>query len=327
MSSENTFSGKKVLVAGATGFLGSNVARELLSRGALVRGTVRKRQPKINDPRLEYIQADLTLKEDCARAVAGMDYVMMCAASTAGASVMVNTPLAIVTPNVIMNALMLEAAYAAGVEKFLFVSTNAVYPVLDHAAREDEMMSGPPFEKYYPAAWMKRFGEILCETYSTKIKKPMKTVVVRPANAYGPLDNFDLETSHVVPALIRKVIERQKPLQVWGDGTDIKDLIYIDDLVRGILLAFEKIEEYNPVNIGTGVPVSVNDALRAALEADGYADAEIVYDASKPSMIPMRQLSTAKAEELLGFRAATSIKEGVAKTIAWYKKTYPNGYN
>ena len=319
------FKDKRVLVTGATGFIGTNMMNELLARGAKVRGTIHSKSPFIKNENLEYVNADLTLKSDCVRAVEGMDYVVMCAASTAGAGVMEKTPLALVTPNVVMNTFMLEAAYEAGVEKFLFLSSNAVYPPYDYPVKEDEMMSGPPFAKYYPISWMKRFAEILCETYSQRIKKPMKAIVVRPANTYGPFDDFDWESSHMVPALIRKVIERKDPIEVWGDGTEIKDLIYVDDFVRGALLALEKLETYDPVNIGTGVQVSVKDVLNNALEADGYTNANIVFNNSKPTMIPKRLLDVSKAERDLGFKAKTSLKEGIKKTIEWYRQTYPQG--
>ncbi|MBS3903036.1 MAG: NAD-dependent epimerase/dehydratase family protein [Anaplasmataceae bacterium] len=318
---------KKVLVTGATGFLGSNVMEELLKSGAKLRGTVHEKPIVIKDDRIEYLSADLTLAADCERAVAGMDYVIMCAASTAGAAVVEQTPLKVVTPNVVMNALMLEAAYGAGIAKFVFISSNAVYPPFEHPMKEEEMMSGPPFIKYYPVTWMKRFSEILCETYSTWIKKPMKTIVIRPANMYGPYDNFDLETSHVLPALMRKVMERHDPIEVWGDGKEIKDLIYVKDFVEGLLLALEKIENYDPINLGTGVEVTINQALKAMMKADGYEDAKISHNMSKPIMLKKRQLDPSKAEKLLGFKAKTSIEEGVAKTMAWYKEHYPRGYS
>lgn len=318
--------GKKILLTGAAGFLGANVMEELLKTGAVLRGTIHKKPIVITDPRIEYVTADLTKKEDCERAVAGMDYVIMCAASTAGAPFVAKNPLAIVTPSVVMNAFMLEAAYEAGVQKFVFISSNAVYPPYEHPVKEEEMMSGPPFIKYYPISWMKRFGEILCETYSTWIKKPMKTVVIRPANMYGPLDNFDIETSHVVPALIRKVVEHRDPVEVWGDGKEIKDLIYVKDFVEGLLLALEKIETYDPINLGTGVQVTVTDVVMAAIEADGFKDAKIKYDTSALVMLQKRMLDVSKAERLLGWRAKTPLKEGIAKTVAWYKKAYPDGF-
>jgi len=134
----------------------------------------------------------------------GAEYVFMCAANTSGAAVMDKTPLAHVTPNVVMNTLMLDAAYSAKVRKFLFISSNTVYPAVDHPVAEDEMVPGDLFEKYFCVGWMKQFTEILCRMYAEKIRTPMQMVVVRPANIYGPDDDFEWETSHVLPALIRK---------------------------------------------------------------------------------------------------------------------------
>ena len=319
MNLQNTFHGKKILVTGAAGFLGTNVIRALKDAGASVRGTVHVSPLQIPGGGIEIIAADLTRPEDCARTCEGMDYVIMAAASTAGAGVMATNPLALVTPNVVMNTLMLEAAYAAGVKKFVFISSNAVYPPFDYPVKEEEMMAGPPFEKYYPISWMKRFGEILCETYATKIKKPMATIVLRPANMYGPYDDFEWETSHMVPALIRKVIERMDPLEIWGDGTEIKDLIYVEDFVQGLLLALAQLETYQPLNIGTGVPVSVRDVLETALTTDGYTSAKITYNTSKPTMIGKRMLDVGKAQKVLGFRATTALRDGIAKTLAWYR--------
>jgi len=214
---------------------------------------------------------------------------------------------------------MLEAAYEAGVKKFLFASSNTVYPVLDRPAEENDMKYGNLFSKYYFVGWMKQFSEVLCEMY-TKIKNPMKTIVVRPANIYGPYDHFGLETSHVIPALIRKVVERHSPIEVWGDGNDIKDFIYIDDLVEGDLLAMEKIENFNPVNIASGLPCTIKEVLRAILEADNYQNAKVVFNVSQPTMIPKRLINTIKAKEILGFEAKTPLSDGIKKTVDWYKK-------
>ncbi|MEK7615690.1 MAG: NAD-dependent epimerase/dehydratase family protein [Patescibacteria group bacterium] len=313
--------GKKILVAGAAGFLGTNVLKRLQAQPCDIRAVIHESPLQISHDKV--VKADLTLREDCTRVCEGMDVVVMCAASTAGAGVMEKNPLALVTPNVVMNTLMLESAYAAGVKTFIFISSNAVYPPFDYAVKEEEMMSAPPFEKYYPISWMKRFGEILCETYAKKIKKPMHTIVLRPANMYGPYDDFDWETSHMVPALIRKVIERMDPLEVWGDGTEIKDLIYVEDFVDGLIRAVSTLQTYQPLNIGTGIPVSVNDVLHTALEVDGYQQAKIVYNTSKPTMIGKRMLDVSKAEDLIGFRSSTSLRDGIAKTISWYRTKHP----
>jgi GDP-L-fucose synthase len=305
---------------GGAGFVGVNLIRHLINRGAKITATLHNRPAVIKDDRIKYVKCDLTKAKDCARVLTGADYAFMCAANTSGAAVIETTPLVHVTPNVVMNTLALEAAYKAGVKKFLFISSNTVYPDVDHPVREDEMMSGELFEKYFCVAWMKRFSEILCRMYAEKIKKPMMTVVVRPANIYGPYDDFEWATSHVVPALVRKVVERHKPLEVWGDGSDIKDLIYVDDFIEGILLAMEKINTFDPVNIATGRPCSIKDVLNTILRIDGYTDAKITFNTSKPTMIPKRLIDVTKARKLLGFEAKTLLEEGIKKTVQWYRE-------
>ncbi|MBN2313784.1 MAG: NAD-dependent epimerase/dehydratase family protein [Sedimentisphaerales bacterium] len=315
------FQNSNVVVAGGAGFVGVNLIRRLLELGAKVTATLHKKPAVVEDDKINYVQCDLTHEEDLARVFQGADYVFMCAANTSGAAVMEKTPLVHVTPNVVMNTLSLEAAYRAGVKKFLFISSNTVYPDVDHPVREDEMMSGELFEKYYCVAWMKRFTEILCRMYAEKIRTPMMTVVVRPANIYGPFDDFEWATSHVVPALIRKVVERHDPIEVWGDGSDIKDLIYIDDFIEGMLLAMERLDAYDPINIATGRPCRIKDVLHTILDVDGYADADIAFDTSKPTMIPKRLIDITKAKQVLGFEARTSLEEGLKRTIQWYRES------
>jgi len=317
----NMFENKRVLIAGGTGFVGVNLVIRFLSLGARVRATLHKKPPVIKDARIEYMQCDLLDGNDCGKAVEGMDYVVMCAATTSGAAVIASTPLVHVTPNIIMNARILEASYAAGVEKFVFLSSNAAYPPSgDRYVKEEEMFDGDPYETYFGVGWMKRYTEILCRLYAEKLKKPMKTVVIRPSNIYGPYDDFDFATSHVMAATLRKVMERHDPIQVWGSGDDVRDLIYIDDFVDAVVLAMEKIDTFDSVNIGLGKGYSVKEILRIALEADGYHDAKVEYDPTKPSMIPIRLIDVSKAEQLLGFRARTDVREGIAKTIEWFRK-------
>lgn len=314
------FNKKKVLVTGGAGFIGTNLILKLLEKGADVRATIHKRPPQIKNSNVEFIRADLTNKSDCKKVVQGIDCVFMCAANTSGAAVIEKTPLVHVTPNVIMNALMLEAAHKANVKKFLFISSNTVYPLTDYAVKEDDV-NHTLYEKYFPVGWMKLFTEKMCEMYSTKIKNPMTTIIVRPGNIYGPYDDFEWETSHVLPALMRKVVEHQNPLEVWGDGRDIKDFIYVEDLVEGLLLAIEKINTFDPINIGGGKPISIREALKAMLKADKFIDPKIVFNVSKPTMIPIRLINVLKAKKVLGFVPKTSLNEGIGKTILWYKQT------
>ena len=314
------FKNKSVLVAGGTGFVGMNLINRLLSLGANVRATIHRKEPVILDDRIEYVRCDLTRMEDCRKVVSDMDYVFLCAANTSGAAVMQATPLVHVTPNIVMNAQMLEAVYFAKVRKFVWISSSAAYPPSgDKPVREDELFNGDPYEKYFPVAWMKRYTEILCRMYSEKLTDPMPTVVLRPSNIYGPYDDFEFETSHVMAALIRKVVERHDPLEVWGTGDDVRDLIYIDDFIDAMILATEKTESYNPINIASGRGYSIKEILQMILEVDGYTDATIEFNPSKPSMIPVMLIDTTEAETVLGFKAKTGLREGIRRTIEWYK--------
>ena len=313
------FRDKKILVAGGTGLVGANLAKRLASLEAKVRATWHKRGPhkEILLPNVEIVHCDLTKPEDCEGVVEGMDYVFMCAANTSGAGIITKTPLVHVTPNVLMNTLMLEAAYRAKVKKFIFISTTVGYPPSgDKPVWEEEMFNGDPYEDYFFVGWMKRFTEKLCQMYCEKLKEPMMTIVLRGSNFYGPHANFGPEESHVVAALIRKVVERHDPIEVWGTGDDVRDLIYIDDFVDAMLLAIEKLES---LNIGCGRGYSVKQVLQTILDIEGYHP-RIVFNPSKPSTMPKRYVDTSKAEAILGFKAKTPLREGIRKTIQWYRE-------
>jgi GDP-L-fucose synthase len=217
----------------------------------------------------------------------------------------------------------LEAAYSAGIKKFVWMSSNAAYPPSgDRYVKEEEMFDGDPADIYYGVGWMKRYTEILCRLYSQKIKKPMPAIVVRPSNIYGPYDDFEPATSHVMAATLRKVIERQAPIRVWGTGDDIRDLIYIDDFIDGLVAAAAQLDTYDPVNLGYGQGYSIKEVLQMAIEIDGYQEAKITFDTTKPSMIAKRLIDISKAERVLGFKPKTSLKEGIKKTMDWYRKTH-----
>lgn len=312
------FENKKVLVAGGAGFVGTNLILKLLEKGARVRATIHKKPPQIKNLKVEFVRANLTKLSDCKKVVEGEDLVFMCAANTSGAAVIEKTPLAHVTPNVIMNSLMLEAAHKAGVKKFLFISSNTVYPLTDYAVKENDV-NHTLYEKYFPVGWMKLFTEKMCEMYSTKIKNPMTTIVVRPGNVYGPYDDFDEESSHVIPALIKKVVEKHRPLEVWGKGYDIKDFIYVEDLVEGLILAMEKINQFDQINMGGGKPISIRHVIKTILKADNFKNPKIVFNDSKPTMIPIRLININKAKKILNFTPKTSLKTGIKKTVDWYK--------
>lgn len=320
------FKGRNILVTGGQGFIGRNLVTELVKRGANVRATLHQRNSDNLLDKVEYVKADLTVKKDCQAVVQEADCVFMCAANTSGAAVITNNPLAHVTPNVVMNTFMLDAAYHAKVQKFVFISSSIVYPDTGtKPSLEEEAFIGDPYEPYFSAGWMKRYGELLCRTYSEKLRNPMTTVVVRPSNVYGPFDKFDFERAHVTASLIRKVMEGRDPLDVWGTGEDIRDLIFIDDFLEGLLLATERLNSFATVNIASGRGYKVKKILDAIIRVVGRGTPQVIFDPSKPSMVPIRLLNIEKAKSLLGFFPKTTLEEGLRKTVHWYQTYYGHG--
>ena len=246
------------------------------------------------------------------------DYVFHFAATTSGANVMQNNPLVHVTPNIKANANLLEACYFAGVKKFVFISSSTIYPEGEEPMTEDRWLEGDPFYKYFPVGWMKRYTEILCKMYSEFLNPKMQCIVIRPSNAYGPHDKFDPNKSHVLPALIRKVSKQMDPFEIWGDGKDVRDVIYIEDLCEAIYIAADKLENYETLNIGQGIGYSINEILEALFKISGFSPKEIKYDISKPTMIPKRLIDISKAEKLIGWKPKYSLTEGLSKTWKWY---------
>lgn len=317
----NFFSGKKVLVAGAAGFIGSHLTQRLVDSGAVVRGTLYKSTPMPEVNNVEYIKTNLEYAEDCKLATKNIDYVFMCAANSSGAEVMTKTPLVHLTPNVIMNSQMLAASYANSVKKFCFISSNTVYPLTDFAVSEGDV-TGEFFEKYFIVGWMKRFSELMCEMYATKISNPMPTLIVRPGNLYGPRDKYKKSESKVIAALIRRAFEKENPFEVWGDGEDIKDFLYIDDFIDALLDTFPKCSDFDVFNVASGVPVTIKEVLKHIIDISNNGNIEVNFDSTKPTMIPKRMIDISKINSLIGWNPKTPINEGLKQTFEWYAETY-----
>lgn len=310
-----------VVVAGSSGLVGINLVTKLRQMGCKVRSIFHTKPPPISYDDVEYVQADLRIGDNCKKVVKDMEYAFHVAASTSGAAAISSTPMIHVTPNLLIDSQFLDACYQEKIKKVLWTGSTTGYPESgDTVIEESQMFKGDPYPKYYMTGWTKRFSEILCNMYSHKLAIKMPVVVLRPTNIYGPYDKFDFERCHVIPALIRKVVERQDPIEVWGDGEDVRDFIYIDDMIDAIVLAMEKMGGYDPINIGLGKCYTVKEVLNTIIKLDGYTNAKIVYNTARPTMIPKRRVSIKKSEQLLGFKPKTELEEGIKKTIEFYRQ-------
>lgn len=318
----NYFENKNILIAGASGFIGSNIIKKLLGHNCKIVGTFLNNKPKINDLRIKYIKADLRNQEDCDKVLKNIDIVFMCAAVSSGAKVMEEKPLDHLTPNLIMNSLMLERSYINKIDKFIFISSNTVYPLTDKYVREEDSNYNF-FDKYHIVASMKKFTEQMCDMYSNKIKNKMNTLVVRPGNLYGPYDKFDWENSKVIAALIRRFVEKNNPIEVWGDGEDIKDFLYIDDFVD-LMLRYISLDTIGDIiNIASGEPITIKKIVNIIekLESPNYSSKpQIIFDSSKPTMIPIRLIDISKLKSKIKWSQLINIESGLLKTIEWYKE-------
>ncbi len=321
MTDKNFYKGKNILVAGSSGFVGTHLTKKLSNIGANVFGSYLNRIPNQKIQNVKYFKADYTNYQDCLAATKNIDYVFMVAANTSGAAVMEKTPLAHLTPNVVMNSQILSAAYENNISKFCFISSNTVYPVTDFPVKEDDV-NYEFFSKYFIVGWMKLFSEIMSKMYAKHIKSPMKTIVIRPGNLYGPNDKFTWEESKVIAALIRKSIEKHDPFLVWGDGNDLKDFLYIEDFIDGLLKAFEKIDDFEAINIASSIPVTIKEVLNLILEVDNNKSANVTYDSSKPTMLPKRLINTDRIREKCDWKPKISLREGLKLTIDWYQEFY-----
>jgi GDP-L-fucose synthase len=302
---------KKVLVTGGAGFLGSFVTEKLKQRGV---------EPEnIRIPRSK--DTDLRMWENCIRAVDSIDIVLHLAAKVGGIGFNKRNPATLFYDNAIMGIQLMEAARQAGTEKFVAIGTVCGYPKFTPLPfREDDLWNGYPEETNAPYGLAKKMLLVQSQTYRQQYG--FDSIFLLPVNLYGPGDNFNLESSHVIPALIRKFIEAKKQgdthIVAWGDGSPTREFLYVEDAAEGILLAAERYNGSMPVNLGSGHEISIKELLELIGRLVGFSG-EIVWDTTKPKGQPRRRLDTSRAEREFGFRAQIPFNEGLRRTIDWYK--------
>ncbi len=302
---------KKILVVGGSGFLGINILKKLDKKKNIISSTQFKNKKFCRIKNVKYSKGDLRNLNFCKKITKSIDIVFMCAAVSSGAKDIENNPMLHVDDNIKMNLNIIKAAAENKIKKFIFISSNVVYPNQKKRMLEKDV-NYSFYKKYFNVGWMKIFSEKLCEMY----KDRMKILVVRPANLYGPYDKFDPTKSKVIPSLIRK-FEKNKIIKVWGNGNDIKDFMYIEDFVDALLQIVKKYKNYMVLNVGTGNSIKLKKVIKHLKKF--YNKSNILYDKKMPTMVPVRRININKFKSFTRYKIKFSIEKGLEKTIKWYK--------
>ncbi len=319
------YKNKKVMVTGGGGFVGSFLVERLVGEGASVYVCDLRALKDLKNlagvaGKINYMQADLTDRAQTMKVTENMDCVFSLAALVGGVEYNSKHPGFLFYGNILPNLLLLEAARINKVGRYLCVSSACVYPASASVPTpEEEGFAKEPEYTNRGYGWSKRVLELQARFYREEYG--IDIAVVRPFNMYGPRDNFEKDKSHVVPALIKKVMEAEDTVEVWGTGSATRAFLYVGDAVRGIMAALEKYPEGDPVNIGTDEETSIADLTEMIIRLSGRK-LKIKYLKDKPEGQPRRNCDNKKAMELLGFRAEIKLEEGLKKTIEWYNKIY-----
>ena len=316
---------RRVLVCGATGFIGRNLVETLARQPDLEVHALRHIAPAYEVPGVRWRHADLLKQADVSTAVQGMDVVVQAAATTSGVRDIVNSPHIHVTDNAVMNSLLLRECHEAKVGHFVFFSCSVMYGARDRPWREDEWDAGQALHpSYFGAGWTKVYIERMCEFFAGL--GVTRHTVIRHTNVYGPHDKFDLERSHVMAATITKALSgTDGTLRVWGDGSEARDLIYVGDLVRFVELAIRnQTASYELLHASSGRAVQVRHLVEAVIAASGRSLA-VEYDTTKPTIKTSFALDSGRALERLGWKAEVTMEEGIARTIRWWRETLGAG--
>ncbi len=301
---------RRVMVTGGRGFLGKNVARTLQARGAAVFV-------------VDTEHYDLRVLADIRRALSDTkpQLVIHLAARVGGIGANLAHPAEFFYDNLMMGAQLMEQARRWGVQKFVSIGTVCAYPKFTPVPfREDDLWNGYPEETNAPYGLAKKM--LLVQGQAYRQQYGVNSIFLLPVNLYGPRDNFDPARSHVIPAQIKKCVDalqaRQDEIVVWGDGSATREFLYVEDAAEAIVLATERYDSAEPVNIGAGFEISIKDLVALIAQATDFRG-RIVWDTSKPNGQPRRCLDTSRAEKAFGFKAKTPFEEGLRRTVAWYR--------
>ncbi len=315
---------RKVLICGATGFIGRNLTEALSGRADLEVHAVRFGRPAYPRPGVTWHQADLRAPDDVARVVAGMDVIVQAAATTSGSRDIVERPYIHVTDNAVMNSLLLRQAFDSRVGHFVFFSCSVMLPSSPSPLSETDWDASMPLHpRYFASGWTKVYVEKMCEFFAGL--GVTRHTVIRHSNIFGPHDKFDLARSHVFGATVTKAMTATDGrIVVWGEGEEARDLLYVADLVDFVVRALDRqTAPFGLYNCGSGDAIKVKDLVGSIVTASGVP-LKIEHDLTKPNIDTSLRLDCRKAERELGWRPGTSLDEGIRHTLSWWRDNVGN---
>jgi GDP-L-fucose synthase len=313
------FKNKKCVVAG-NGFVGSHLVDQLLDYGAIVRVVSRQGKSHRNSQNLEIVKADLLDFDNCEKILTDQDAIFQAAGSVGASGVGPDSLMNGIRINLSLTANLAQAAWKKNIKFLQLYGSSTAYPCQDTPITEDKLFDGPVFPSYLGYGWMRRYIEKLAEFVASN--SSVKVSIVRPSALYGPRDNFDPVTSHVIAALIQRALEGTTDFYLRGDGQEVRDILHVKDFARGCLLTMAQKSDCDPINIASGIGITTYDLARKVLDLCGRTTDSITLNPAPMTAIGCRILDITKARKELGFQPIISLDNGLAEVISWYKKTY-----
>lgn len=314
---------KTILITGAAGIAGQAAVRECLDRGFSVRAVIfNSRKLDLKNKNLEIVQTDLEIYENCLKVLDGIDVCLHFAAYIKGAKGQSDATnfSSLVRKNLTLTINMLSAVVEKKILALGFIGSSTMYPDTSDSVTEDQAFEKNPHDVYRGVGNMKRYCENVIQYYGDISK--VKFGIIRTTAMYGPFDSFN-DNGHVIPQLIMRASRKPKIFDVWGDGKQIRDFVYVDDAIEGLMHVLENGKNCRPYNIATGNDVSVRELAKLVTDEFDYSP-EMKFDHSKPSMIPIRRVSVERIRKELGWSSKVNISTGIKKTCDWYKRNIMN---
>lgn len=317
---EDNIAPGKYLVIGGSGLVGSAILSRLNGlRGVSVVSVYFSNSPKVFGENIVHVQADLRDRKRCREVMGDADYVFHVASNIILRSMLEKEVIHRMTSNVLINMCVLESAYLMKIKKMLWIGSTTAYPSKEHLI-EDDIFEGDPLDRYFAVGWEHRYVEKMCILYSRKISEKFPIAIIRPTCIYGENSTFDLEKCHILPYLVRRVIERKGPIELWNGGETKVDYLYVDDAAKVCISALIKLEDYSVFNVGYGRSYSANEIVEIICGLEGIDNLDVkrcgVLDTEK------RTLSFGKINKEFGFTPSVDIHEGIGRLIREYKRSY-----